>query len=293
MSDQIIPDFLKGEYPFSSQFLTLPDDYRLHYIDEGEGPVVIMLHGNPTWSFYYRRVVKELVAKGFRCIVPDHIGCGLSDKPSEYPYTLKRHIDNVRLLINELNIEKFSLIVHDWGGAIGMGVATEKPDTIDKIVILNTAAFLSKRIPFRIRICKTPILGEFITKAFNAFALPATWMAVAKPLATHIKKGYLLPYNSWKNRIATWRFVKDIPLSSTHISYSRLEKIDNNLHKLLHKPIKVFWGGQDFCFNDHFYKEWVARYPKAETEYYPEAGHYILEDKTGEIEGKIGDFLLS
>ena len=293
MENEAIPIHLRVEYPFSSNRFSLPDGNGCHYLDEGEGPVVLMLHGNPTWSFYYRNLVKHLSSIGYRCIVPDHIGCGLSDKPQEYPYTLSRHIRNLECLLSHLEVQKFSLIVHDWGGAIGMGLATEHMEAVEKITILNTAAFLSKRIPLRIRICKTPVVGEFITRAFNAFAWPATWMSVTKKMSRSIKEGYLLPYNSWKNRIATWRFVQDIPLCSCHKSYDRLEQIDQKLSKLADKPMQIIWGGKDFCFDDSFYHEWVSRFPNAEADYLKDAGHYVLEDEAGSIEFKIETFLKS
>ncbi len=132
-------------YPFIAKKITI-GGHALSYLDEGQGPVIVMLHGNPTWSFYYRNLVAHLGGQ-YRLIVPDHMGCGNSDKPQEYPYTLKTHIDNLEQLLHELNVEKFSLVVHDWGGAIGMGLAARQPLRIESLVILNTAAFLLPGFP--------------------------------------------------------------------------------------------------------------------------------------------------
>ncbi|TNE96653.1 MAG: alpha/beta fold hydrolase, partial [Deltaproteobacteria bacterium] len=186
----VIPQYLKQEYPFKSLSFNLDNKYRMNYLDEGKGEAVVMLHGNPTWSFYYRNLVKGL-NNDYRIIVPDHIGCGLSDKPQSYGYNLKNHIDNLEKLLDHLGIQSFHLIVHDWGGAIGMGLATRYPKRVKSITLLNTAAFTDARIPTRINICKIPVIGERLVRHFNGFAWPATFMAVEKKLPSDIKKGYL------------------------------------------------------------------------------------------------------
>ena len=165
----------------------------MHFLDEGTGPVVLMLHGNPTWSFYYRNLIRQLSASGYRCIAPDHIGCGLSDKPKDYNYTLAQRIYDIENLIDHLGITQLSLILHDWGGAIGCGVASRKPDAIEKLVLLNTCAFLTRRIPLRIAAIKLPyFFGEAIIRGLNGFARPATNMAVKVPLNPAVKQGMLL-----------------------------------------------------------------------------------------------------
>jgi len=131
---------LKEAYPFKSHFCDLSygngQSAKLHYLDEGTGPVILMLHGNPTWSFYFRNCIHYFKARGFRCIVPDHMGCGLSDKPQDYSYTLERRIEDVQQLLKHTNVERYNLIVHDWGGAIGMGVAVQNPERVDKIALI-------------------------------------------------------------------------------------------------------------------------------------------------------------
>ncbi len=147
----------------------------MHYVDEGSGPAIIMLHGNPTWSFYYRELIKGL-RNQYRVIAPDHIGCGLSDKPQDYTYTLATHIDNLARLIDHLRLENVTLAGHDWGGAIGFGWATRNPDQVTRFVVFNTAAFFG-RMPFRIRVCRWPILGDVLVRRLNLFARSALWMA--------------------------------------------------------------------------------------------------------------------
>ncbi len=281
------------EYPFASNFIEINNN-RLHYIDEGSGPVIVMVHGNPTWSYYYRRLISYL-SSTHRVIVLDNIGCGLSDKPQDYNYTLSNHIHNLSFLLNSLDIKKSSFVVHDWGGAIGMGYAGRNPTSIEKIVILNTAAFRSTDIPFRIQICRWPIIGKLLVKGLNGFAWPATFMAVSKPLEKDVKKAYLAPYSSWDNRVAIYGFVKDIPLKKSHPSYSTLLEVENGLEEIRNEkiPLQILWGGKDFCFTSAFYDVWCRRFPDAEKHYFSHAGHYVLEDAHEEILPLIGRFLLN
>lgn len=281
------------DYPFTSRFHDL-NGLKMHYIDEGRGPVIVMIHGNPTWSFFYRNLIHTL-KKDFRIIAIDHIGCGLSDKPQDYQYTLRQHIDNVLSLIKARNIDRFSLVLHDWGGAIGMGVAQNRPEKVDKIVVMNTAAFRSSKIPLRIQFCRIPFLGKIIVRLFNGFAWPATFMAVENKMDPGVKKAYLAPYNSWKNRIATHRFVVDIPLAPGDQSYATLVEVETGLVEIKKRgvPLLIAWGGKDFCFNDSFYNEWKERFPDAQSIYYPDAGHYLLEDKKDDVNQRIARFFLS
>lgn len=275
-------------YPFTPKTLVI-NGHRLSYLDEGQGPVIVMLHGNPTWSFYYRHLVMALRGE-FRIIVPDHMGCGLSDKPQDYPYTLATHIENLTVLIDHLELEELSLMVHDWGGAIGMGFAGRHPAMIRALVITNTAAFTSTRIPWQIWLCRLPWLGACLVRGLNGFARPALDMAVTKKLSSAAARGYLLPYDSWQHRVAVHAFVRDIPLTASHPSWPTLVEVETNLPKLQNKPLLILWGGQDFCFNDWFYEEWLRRFPKAQHHYFPEAGHYLLEDAGEEIEPLLGNF---
>lgn len=273
---------LKEEYPFKSHFCEISYGNgklaKLHYLDEGTGPVILMLHGNPTWSFYFRNCVNYFKGKGFRCIVPDHMGCGLSDKPQDYHYSLERRIQDIQQLLKHINIERFNLIVHDWGGAIGMGVAVQNPQTVQKIAILNSASYLSKWMPWRIALLRIKKLGAFLIRAFNLFAGPAVFMSVCKPLNKNIQKGFLYPYQNWNDRIAVAKFVEDIPMSPSHPSYNCLSDIENKLPSLSEKKIGLFWGERDFCFNKKFYQRWTEIFPNASRKTFSNAGHYILED---------------
>jgi haloalkane dehalogenase len=277
-------------YPFSPCLHQLPDGNTLSYLDVGQGPVVVMLHGNPSWSFFYRNLA-ALLQQRYRVIVPDHLGCGLSDKPQDYDYCLENHIANLEHLLGALQLKKLNLVVHDWGGAIGMGYAVRHGEQINSFVIFNTAAFRFGRIPWRIRICRTPLLGTLLIRGLNAFAGAAIHMAVVKRMHDEIASGYLLPYNSWANRIATLRFVQDIPLSEKDPSWGALTEIEQGLALFKRTPMLICWGGRDFCFNDQFYAEWRARFPGAQCHYFADAGHYLLEDAFERIGPLVDKFL--
>ena len=271
------------DYPFSSRYFQLKGG-KIHYIDEGSGPVVVMVHGNPTWSYYFRRLIARL-RQDHRVIALDHMGCGLSDKPADYPYLLAQHIENLELLLDFLGAGRFSLVVHDWGGAIGFGCAVNRLDRVEKLVVLNTAAFRSSRMPWRIGLCRLPVLGEIIVRLFNGFAGPAVFMAVKKKMDAAVARSYLAPYDSWRNRVAIARFVQDIPMHPNHPSYGTLVKIEERLADIRKRniPMLILWGGRDFCFDDSFFQEWRKRFPEAQSHYFSDGGHYVLEDKAEEI----------
>jgi pimeloyl-ACP methyl ester carboxylesterase len=283
-------------YPFSSHYLDL-NGLKYHYIDEGEGEPIVMVHGNPTWSFYYRELIKSLSGH-YRSIVPDHIGCGLSDKPgvTDYDYRLHSRVDDLDNLLDTLAIhEKITLILHDWGGMIGMAYALRHPEKIRRLVVMNTAAFLpprSKRIPVRLSIIRrSGPLGALAVLGFNLFAVGALFMASEKGLTAEVKKGLTAPYNCWKNRIATLKFVRDIPLTEKDPSYRLVKQINDQLQILSKLPMLICWGEHDFVFDHDYLSEWQHRFPEAEVHRFPDAGHYVLEDVSEKIVPLINDFL--
>ncbi|MCH7649971.1 MAG: alpha/beta fold hydrolase [Nitrospinae bacterium] len=270
-------------YPFESRFIEL-GPHRMHYLDEGQGETLLMLHGNPTWSFYYRNLVKGLRSQ-YRCVVPDHIGCGLSDKPQEYNYTLSQHIDNLAALVDHLNLDHLTLVMHDWGGSIGMGLAVRAPEKIKRLIFFNTAAFIADRIPFSINLCRYPIIGPLAILKFNLFARMATSWACKQTnrMVGKVRKGYLAPYNSPHNRIANLRFVQDIPLTPDIPSYPVVEHIESQLGYFRDRPAMIIWGMQDFCFTEYFLDRWKKYFPNAEVHEVEQAGHYVVEDADEEI----------
>ncbi len=285
----------RREYPFDHRYARV-NGWNLHYFDAGSGDPAVMVHGNPTWSFFYRNLAQRL-QDSFRCLAPDHIGCGLSDKPQNYPYTLDNHIDNLGAWLDQVlpvsgpDGGKFNLIVHDWGGPIGMGFAVRHPERIKRIVVLNTSAFTAGTMPWRIKICRVPWLGQALVRGLNGFAGLATRLTTIKPLSAAARKGFLLPYNNWANRIAVHRFVRDIPLRQRGATYRRFVDTDAKLPSALaEKPMLIQWGMRDWCFTPYFLGLWRKNFPGAEVDEYA-AGHYLLEDAGDAIAGRVREFL--
>lgn len=281
----------EAEYPFASHTLDL-DGLSYHYLDEGQGDVLLCVHGNPTWSFAWRHVVRELSAD-YRVLAVDHIGCGFSDKPQDYPYTLETHIGNLQRLIEALDLKQITLIAHDWGGAIGMGAAGRMPERFSRFILMNTAAFRSTKIPFRIAVCRWPVLGPFGVRGLNLFARAALRMAVTKRdrMTKAVCQGYLAPYDSWANRVAVLRFVQDIPMQASHPSYNTLVEVEQGLKQFGEFPMKLMWGMQDWCFTPEFLKEFEQRFPQADVTRFEDAGHYLFEDAREELPNIIREFL--
>lgn len=265
----------------------------MSYVDEGprSDRAVLMLHGNPTWSFYYRDLIQEL-SPTTRCIAPDHVGMGLSEKPPRYDYTLAGRIADVEILVASLGLRQIDLVVHDWGGAIGLGFATHHPSLVRRLVILNTAAFTASRIPVRIALCKLPVIGPLLVRGLNGFAWPATRMAMhRRALEPDEKRGYLFPYGSWADRVAINAFVRDIPMKETHPSWETLKAIESALPAMKSHRSMILWGRRDFCFNDLFLDRWRLVLPNAETRVLEDAGHYVLDDARVEAVPAIVRFL--
>lgn len=280
-----------GEYPFESHFVLL-DGLRYHYIDEGEGETLLMVHGNPTWSFAWRNLIKDL-SNDYRVLAVDHMGCGFSDKPQKYPYVFERHIDNLRRFVETLRLDRITLFAHDWGGAIGMGTAVRLPGRFSRFVLFNTAAFRSRQIPLRIAVCRIPLLGAMGVRGLNLFARAALRMAVEKHerMTPAVKAGFLAPYNNWHNRIATLRFVQDIPLRESHPSYATLLAVEKGLVQFQNSPMLLVWGERDWCFTMDYLKEFQQRFPQSETLSIADAGHYVFEDASERIIPRVRKFL--
>ncbi|MCH2201459.1 MAG: alpha/beta fold hydrolase [Fuerstiella sp.] len=269
------------EFPFTSRWVRTGESIQ-HFVDEGSGPVLLMVHGNPTWSFAWRHLIRHL-SMNYRVIAIDHLGCGFSEKPQAHVYRLEQHIERLEHLIVALKLSNITLFAHDWGGAIGMGCAGKHPELFSRFVLMNTAAFRSRRIPLRIAVCRIPLLGPFGVQRLNLFALAAIQMAVTRPLTAAAKAGLLAPYDSVANRIAVREFVMDIPMNSTHRSYQTLVEVEESLSKLADRPMQLIWGMRDWCFCPEFLREFQRRFPNAAVHPIPNAGHYVFEDAADDV----------
>jgi haloalkane dehalogenase len=285
------PDDWRPLYPFTSHEMRL-DSVRYHYVDEGQGDPLLMVHGNPTWSFYWRNLVTAF-RDNYRTVAVDHIGCGLSDKPRDYEYTLERHTENLISLIEELDLTRITLLVHDWGGAIGLGAAVRLPERFARLVIFNTGAFPPPYVPLRIRICRTPLLGRLAVQGGNLFARAALSMATAKPerMTPAVCRGLLAPYDTWAHRLAIFRFVCDIPFTRRHPTWEVLEDLDSRLPTLADLPVQMIWGMRDWCFRPDCLERFNKIFPHAEVHRLADAGHYVIEDAHEEIVPLMREFL--
>ncbi len=272
----------------------------MHYVDVGDQQAapVLMVHGNPTWSWYYRHLVQALARDqagqpARRAIAIDHIGCGLSDKPRDLPYSLDLRIDHLASLVQQLDLRDIHLVVHDWGGAIGLGAALTDLSRYRSFTLLNTGAFPPPFFPWRIRVCRTPGLGRIAVQGFNGFARAANVMATAQRggLPPEVRRGLLAPYDNWHHRRAIYEFVTDIPTRTGQPTMQRLVEIESGLSRLKNHPVQLLWGMQDWCFRPACLRRFEALLPHARTHEYPGAGHYVLEDARAEVIRDVQEFL--
>ena len=284
---------LDPEFPFTPHFVR-SGDHWLHFVDEGppNGEVLLFLHGNPTWSFLWRRLLARFRDR-YRVVAPDYLGCGLSEKPANGDYTLAGHAERVRFLVEELDLERVTLVTHDWGGAIGMGLARRVPERVARFVFCNTAAFPFPVLPRRIAVCRTPLLGPLLVRGLGGFSRAALRTAHAKRgrFSKQERRGYLAPYASWADRVAIQAFVDDIPMDPKHRSWSELTAIADALDGFRDRPAACLWGMRDWCFTPAILDEWLRRWPELEVTRFPEAGHWVTEDEPDGVGEALEAFL--
>ncbi|WP_238476656.1 alpha/beta fold hydrolase [Bythopirellula goksoeyrii] len=280
-------------YPFTGHWCEVAGG-RMHYLDEGPEnaeQTLLFVHGNPTWSFHWRRLI-EANRDSYRCIAPDHIGCGLSDLQKR-PLRLADHIQNLSELVRNLDLCRVTLVAQDWGGAIGLGTLLKERDLFERIVLFNTGAFRPWFIPWRIRVCRWPLFGKLALQGGNAFSLASLRMTLSRTtrLDPAVAEAYLAPYNSWTRRAAVHQFVKDIPLSASHPTWDTLGEIEDALPSLAGLPQLLIWGMQDWCFTPECLEKFCQVWPKAEVHRLADVGHWVVEDAPEESQRFLADFL--
>lgn len=264
------------EYPFRAHWFQRGDSY-MHYVDEGSGTPVIMLHGNPTWSFLYRDIIKQL-SDQCRCIAPDYPGFGSSDHPDGYHYTPQEHAQWIERLIDKLVLDEFILVCQDWGGPIGLSVARNQPKRVAGLVLGNTWGWpvtLKPRLFSYIMGSHFP--GKYLQINKNFFARSIVPSGIAKPKRKQpeILSHYTRPFKSRKSRYGTWMFPRALRTAS-----GWLEDIESKLGFLKDIPVELVWGMKDFAFGDEYYiKRWRSYFPQAEVTKLQDASHYLQEDR--------------
>ncbi|MCA9236122.1 MAG: alpha/beta fold hydrolase [Planctomycetales bacterium] len=267
----------------------------MHYVDElppGEPRgTLLFVHGNPTWSFHWRRLIGAF-REQWRCVAPDHLGCGLSDLQPR-PLRLADHIENLSSLVKQLDLRRVTLVAQDWGGAIGLGTLLAERSRFERIVLLNTGAFRPWFCPWRIRVCRWPVVGRLAVQGGNAFSRAALTMTLArrKRLAPEVAAAYLAPYDSWQRRAAVYQFVRDIPLSPQHPTWATLGGIEDRLGELTDLPATLIWGERDWCFTPACRERFEQVWPQAESHRIDDAGHWIVEDAPEDVERLMREFL--
>lgn len=271
-------------YPFHSRFTQVPGG-RMHYVDEGRGPVLLCVHGNPTWSFLYRDFVREL-SRDHRVIAVDLLGFGLSEKP-ERPdqYSIEGHVAAVAALLRQLDLRDVTLVMQDWGGPIALGVALEFPERIRGLVVMNTLGFVTpgmrdgQPIPLLLRVLRAPVLGEELVQGlgvFNRVFVPAAIQREQRRSAL-VRRAYAGVQGSWQERAGTLAFPRLIPADLESPVVALLEREDRWLASF-RGPALIAWGMRDGVFDPTLLAEWRQRLPRAQVLELPDAGHYVPED---------------
>ena len=287
----------KELYPFESRWKTVAGR-QMHYVDQCHAastpevaPTLLFVHGNPTWSFHWRELIKTF-RPDYRCVAIDHLGCGLSEKGGP-PLRLAERIDHLVEFIDRLQLDRITLVAQDWGGAIGLGAMLQRRDVLERIVLFNTGAFPPPFFPLRIRVCRTPLLGRLALQGFNGFSRAALRMTLsrAKRLPALVEQAYLAPYDNWQNRQAVYDFVADIPPSPKHPTWATLSAIETGLPELASYPVCLIWGMQDWCFRPECLERFIEKWPQAEDHRLQDVGHWVVEDAPTAAQQKMAAFL--
>jgi haloalkane dehalogenase len=278
----------RGLYPFESHHLDL-EMGRLHYVDEGDGPPVVMVHGNPTWSFLYRDLIRRL-APGFRCVAPDHIGFGLSDKPAGWTYLPEQHAANLAALIESLDLHGITLVVQDWGGPIGLSYAVEHPDRVARVVIMNTWMWPvdDDRYYRAFSGFMGGPVGRFLIKRFNLFARSLLRRAYGDKsrLSKEVHRHYLEALPTPADRIGCTVMPREI-IGST----AWLRRLWDQRAALAGKPALIAWGMKDIAFREKELNRWIEALPQAEVVRLPDVGHYVQDEAPQQLGEAVERFL--
>ncbi len=274
-------------YPFQSRYLDVGTG-RIHYVDEGNGPVVVLVHGTPTWSFLYRHLIREL-SRGHRVIAIDHLGFGLSDKPEHWSARPEDHARNLEVLIERLGLSEITLVVHDYGGPIGLAYATLHPEKVRALVLFNTWLWsLQGTAAERVSKFMSGPVGRFLYKHlnFSPRVLIRAAFGDKRMLTKEVHRQYIEAFPTRVERQGPWVLAKELIGSSNWY-----ESLWQRRERLAEKPALVLWGMKDPAFGKDALERWKAALPKAQIVEFPEAGHFVQEEAPEEAAREIRTFL--
>jgi haloalkane dehalogenase len=285
-----------GTWPYEPRWFDSADG-RMHYVDEGprNGRPVVLVHGNPTWGYLYRNFIDPLVEAGHRVIVPDHLGFGRSDKPKESElYRVPRHAARLDALLESLDLHGATIVPQDWGGPIGLYWATQHPERIAGLFILNTFAHGfrpeilppgRKKIPLPVplRLFRTPVVGEILVKGLDAFKrgfLFGQGVTHRDRLTPTIKRAYRDVHHGWSERTAILVFPREIPVDGQGPVVEMTAAIEAGMKEHLRsKPVHIVWAMKDVAFLPSYLDTmWLDTFPDASVTRLEDAGHYLQED---------------
>jgi len=276
-------------YPFGAKYYTTKDGHQMHYVDEGQGRAIVMVHGNPTWSYLYRHLITGL-SGSYRCIAMDHIGFGLSEKPRNWGYLPSQHAANVVGLIEHLGLTNVILVVHDWGGPIGLDFAIEHPARVRKLIIMNTWCWPVKGDHHfeRYSSLMGGKFGAFLIRNFNFFVnfLMKKAFGNQNLFTPEIKLHYKKPLARKRSRKGNIEFIRQV-IGST----AWLESLYRNIDLIATKPTLLLWGGKDIAFREDELRKWQSIMKNYHVAEFSEAGHYLQEECPDEILIEINKFL--
>ena len=282
-----------GTFPYEPRFVDA-GDIRLHYVDEGppDAAPVLFVHGNPTWSYLWRRQIAELSSRGHRCVAFDHMGFGRSDKPPQLSaYSLERHIENAIALIDALDLSDVTLVGHDWGGPIGLGALLERRDRLRALVLMNTWAWeLPSFLPPFLREFRTEGLGEILALGGNLFVESIPGGMRRRDADPLMMEAYRAPFPDYWSRAGTLAFQREIPLTERDRSAPLMASIHERLPDLS-LPVLLVWGMRDPVFQPVFLEQWCELFPAAETVELDDASHFVVEDSPDAVTDAIEGFL--
>jgi haloalkane dehalogenase len=284
-----------GTYPFAPHYHQI-DGVQLHYVDEGHGEPVLFVHGDPTWGYLYRRFITP-VAAHHRCIVPDHMGMGKSSVPqTPYPYRLHHHIANLESLVLSLDLRHITLVLHDWGGPVGLGVAVRHVERIKRLVLMNTWAFAAwpgAPFPRLLEIIRSPRGEKFVLEK-HGYLEPALLGTTLHPerLSATVLAAYHAPFPTPDSRRALLCWSRDIPVQTSDASFATMQQIELELHQFRNRPVLLLWGMHDPVLPVTVLHRWQEVYPHAVTHGIDTASHFLQEDAPERVLHHLETFLL-